>query len=161
MTSILHATHVTQLPKGWKANRLTVVKNLQVIFLGKNINLSTTRKKSTNFFKVTFWFPKLRSLKPWKGHFWVQTSSLWRIWYIEFWEGVYGESWDHQDSSHVLLNIFRMISRVTLENTNSRRSYSIKGVAHRIAQEGNASSFFNWIVSTAISKVVTPLIGVK
>ena len=31
---------------------------------------------STSFFKVTVWFPKWRSLKPWKGHLWVQTRSL-------------------------------------------------------------------------------------
>ena len=35
---------------------------------------------SSSFFKVTFWFPKWRSLKPWKGHLWVQTRSLWRTW---------------------------------------------------------------------------------
>ena len=35
----------------------------------------------TSFFKVTFWFLKWRSLKPWEGYLWVQTRSLWRTWY--------------------------------------------------------------------------------
>ena len=38
----------------------------------------------TRFFKVTFWFPKSRSLNPYKGHLWVQTRSLWRTWYASF-----------------------------------------------------------------------------
>ena len=38
----------------------------------------------TSFFKVTFWFPKSRSLNPYKGHLWVQTRSLWRTWYASF-----------------------------------------------------------------------------
>ena len=40
----------------------------------------------TSFFKVTFRFPKWRSLKPWKGHLWIQTRSLWRTW--ESWYGM-------------------------------------------------------------------------
>ena len=38
----------------------------------------------TSFFKLTFWFPKSRSLKPRQGHLWVQTRSLWRTWYLYF-----------------------------------------------------------------------------
>ena len=37
---------------------------------------------NTSFFKVTRWFSKWRSLKPRKGHLWVQTRSLWRTWYV-------------------------------------------------------------------------------
>lgn len=33
----------------------------------------------TNFFTVTLWFPKRRSLKPLNGHLWVQIRSLCRI----------------------------------------------------------------------------------
>ena len=29
---------------------------------------SSSKKTSTSFFQVTFWFPKWRSLSPWRGH---------------------------------------------------------------------------------------------
>ena len=47
---------------------------------GEVLVLGPLAKSCTSFFKVTFWFPKWRSLKPWKGHLWVQTRSLWRTW---------------------------------------------------------------------------------
>ena len=51
----------------------------------KRLALGATKgllnQSNTSFFKVTFWFPKSRSLKPCKGHLWDETRSLWRTWY--------------------------------------------------------------------------------
>ncbi len=39
---------------------------------------------TTSFFQVTFWSPKWRSLKPWKGHLKEPERSLGRTWYGRF-----------------------------------------------------------------------------
>ena len=41
--------------------------------MSKSFHIPLSTWSWSSFFKVTIWFPKWRSLKPWKGHFWVQT----------------------------------------------------------------------------------------
>ena len=60
---------------------------------------------SPSFFKVTFSFPKWRSLKPWKGHLWVQNEvTLKNLVFFCLWRNPASQSWAiHSDDPKIPL----------------------------------------------------------